>query len=962
MYPKVSKQLTKFFLLFLLLKLTSGNLFAQNPTPPFPIDETWLAIEDQLEQQESDTALYFIILMVREECGQNFECLNEKYLAIMWHFERKSNFFSAIYINNELAKECRRRAKKYEEGQMYYHAFRYYGALNNQKLAAFHLEKALKLNEEIGNQKEVRKMQRLRLEKKFNTQDKKEVLKEMEILHREYISHGESGPAISLLIRMIHHAKSAREYDKMLEYLNSVEKALFVDSLKVTGYEYAQFYKGKAEYVRMNKDYDSALFYYQKSLEANEKLKSEWYKVMVLVSIANMEFERGRLGEAKKYLSKAFSSAETFESHELLEQIYRVESKIAEQEGRYSAALEALKKERFYEKEFDQLGAGFSTENYFLTQEKEKLAAEKENSELQLQLKNSQLRNSIIIIALALVFAVALALAFFNQRKSKNKLAARNELIKKQAAKLRSLDAAKTRFFANVSHELRTPISLIQGPIGTVLKRNQLNYEDRQLLKMARQGGQNLQMLVNEILDLGKMESGKMELTKEPVRAAAFFTQYFAQFESLGYQNGVTYGFESLVSKNLVVLLDREKCRQIVYNLLSNAFKFTTQGDSVKVDLKIEENKLYLSVSNTGKGIHPNDLPHVFDRYFQTSRPDASAAGGTGIGLALCKEYVHLFGGNISVESQVGKGTQFKIEFPVEMVENAALVEDLSNELALEYKHVKEKPDQFVQSTTATSPVISDTEKPTILVVEDNLELQAYIQIVLQEHYKVLLAENGQAALDKLAAANQIDLIISDLMMPVMDGYQLLEKLKDDKATQQLPVIMLTARAEKDDRLKALRIGVDDYLTKPFDEEELLARINNLLANQSMRKEAAVEEEKRIGTVPQGLPEEDREWLHSFETYLQQHLSNNHLSVLMLADEFAMSMSTLLRQLKRLTGLTPQKYLMEVRLEKARQLLAKGRYGSVSIVAREVGYNDVRNFSKSFKNRFGKSPSDLISA
>ena len=377
----------------------------------------------------------------------------------------------------------------------------------------------------------------------------------------------------------------------------------------------------------------------------------------------------------------------------------------------------------------------------------------------------------------------------------------------------------------------------------------------------------------------------------------------------------------------------------------------------------MEGGHLQLEVSDTGKGIHPTDLPHVFDRYFQTNRRDAPASGGTGIGLALCQEYAKLFGGNIAVESTLGKGTNFIVTFPLEMTEEHVVEEDLSNELAFEYKDVKEKPDQLILPTAAPSPSAMDSKKPTVLVVEDNAELQQYIQLVLKEHYQVALAENGQAALNRIDKNGHPDLIISDLMMPVMDGYQFLEKLKDEPATQQIPVIMLTARAEKDDRLRALRMGVDDYLTKPFDEEELIVRIGNLLANQSARQEALVEEEKEKGeVVAAGFSEMDKKWLDSIEQYLQQHLDNNHLSIIMVADEFAMSMSTLLRQLKRLTGLTPQKYLLEMRLEKARRLFEERRFGSVSRVAREVGYNDVRNFSKSFKNRFGKKPSEFIIA
>ena len=950
--PKTTQILFSTCLFWLCINF---GLSAQNLTPPFPEDETWKAIEEQLEQQESDTALFFVISLIREKCGDSFECLNKNYLATSWHFERQSNYFGGIYVSYELAKVCKKWGELDHEARAVFNSFRYYNVLGNLKLAAIHLEKALKIYEASGNQVGYRKLKRIRLEINFQTNGSKELLEEMEALYQEYISSGDIKSSVTFLIRMIGHAKLVLEYDKMHTYINTVEQALFVDSVKVTGHEYLLFYTNKAEYANIVKDYETASFYYQKALEANETFESKWSEVDIFISMAGMEYKQGRLIRAKKHLDKALSIANTFEPQDLLKRIYQLRSEIAEEEGRYFSALQDMKKEQSYYTNFKKKGEGFSSENYFLTQEKEKLATEKENSELQLQLKNSQLRNSIITIALVLFLAAALTLAFFNLRKSKKELSVQNELITEQAARLRTLDAAKSRFFANVSHELRTPISLIRGPIKTLLKRKELKNEEVELLQMANQGSQNLQLLVNEILDLGKMESGKMELVKSPVQLSTYFSQYFSQFESLGYQKGIAYDYETFIPKKTTALLDKEKCRQLVFNLLSNAFKFTPPSGSIKVVLKMENSQLHLTVSDTGKGIHPTDLPHVFDRYFQTNRPDAPATGGTGIGLALCQQYAQLFGGEISVESTLGKGTVFKVMFPVEITKDLLPEEDLSNELAYGFKHVKERPDQLpIHTEQATR-----SEKPSVLVVEDNADLRAYIQLVLKDHYQIALAENGQTALDHIAANGHPDLILSDLMMPVMDGYQFLEKLKDDPSTQQIPAIMLTARAEKDDRLKALRIGVDDYMTKPFDEEELLVRIGNLLSNQSVRRKGAIEEELLVGKATDGHSEMDREWLGSFELYVRQHLSNSQLSVIQLADEFAMSKSTLLRQLKRLTGLAPQKYLSEIRLDAARQLLAEQRFRSVARVAQEVGYNDVRGFSKIFIKRYGKRPSEI---
>ncbi|MFM9947833.1 MAG: ATP-binding protein [Saprospiraceae bacterium] len=590
----------------------------------------------------------------------------------------------------------------------------------------------------------------------------------------------------------------------------------------------------------------------------------------------------------------------------------------------------------------------------------EKKVQQIEEQTLALQLKNNQLRYSAIVAFLILLLAAGLSISFYKQRQDKKILAEQNTLIREQSEELKTLDAAKSRFFANVSHELRTPITLMLGPVSTLLKEAQLNEKQNRLLQMAHRSGKELQELVSEILDLQKLEMGKMELYLQPTGLVAFFRNNFAQFDSLAQRKQIDFSFNIEVPKELAAGIDQAKCRQIMNNLLSNAFKFTPEGGRINAGLSYNDGILQFVVSDSGPGIHPDDLPHVFNRFFQTSRPDKPAEGGTGIGLALCREYARLFGGDVEVESRLGEGTVFRVAFPVKMVDAAPPVE---------VEHYTEKV--FVPNPGVVkngSPLLlSDETKPTILVVEDNPELQDYIRLLLSEKYHVLTADNGQVAMDWLkvdgsrppTVHRQPSLILSDLMMPVMDGYQLLERLKSDDATRHIPVIMLTARAEAKDKLKALRIGVDDYLLKPFDEEELLARIENLLKNQAARRMMPPIEPELAPNEPI-QSQADHEWLAAFEGYVRQNSTSDTLSIPLLAEEFAMSSSTLLRQLKRLTGLSPAQYLQEFRLNKARQLLENRTYNSTSRVAAEAGYTDARSFSRSFRKRFGKLPSELL--
>ncbi len=575
----------------------------------------------------------------------------------------------------------------------------------------------------------------------------------------------------------------------------------------------------------------------------------------------------------------------------------------------------------------------------------------------------------LILMGILLMSGIFL---FFRQREKSLKaqsnrleriVGERTATIEKQKEALQSLDELKSKFFANVSHELRTPLTLISGPIETLLKENGLTQKQSQLLRMAGQGGENLKNLVSEILDLGKLEVGKMGLNLSPTQLASFFNHYCTQFESLAAHQEITYVMEVWVEKQSA-LIDREKCRQIIFNLLSNAFKFSSFGGKIAVRIKLEKGELSIQVADSGKGIHPDDLPHIFDRYFQTNQKEQAASGGTGIGLAICREYTRLFGGSIAVDSKLEEGSTFKVQFPVEVIDAASgMVSEAAFEDDIDF--AKEKSD--LPATSVAPPVVSVEKQPhpTILLVEDNTQLQEYIRVVLQDEYLIIVADNGQAALDIIEAkkANSgneapIDLILSDLMMPVMDGYQLLEQLKRSAATRQIPTIMLTARGGTDDRLKALRIGVDDYLTKPFDEEELKIRIQNLLQNHTARQEAITE--ISLQTNDPHLSQIDQELLNGLEAFVQKHISNTSLSVIMIADEFAMSESTLLRQLKRLTGLSTQKYISEIRLHEARNLLERRRYNSIKRVAVEVGFTDVRIFSRNYKTRFGKLPSDFI--
>jgi CheY-like chemotaxis protein/nitrogen-specific signal transduction histidine kinase len=549
----------------------------------------------------------------------------------------------------------------------------------------------------------------------------------------------------------------------------------------------------------------------------------------------------------------------------------------------------------------------------------------------------------------------------------------RTATISAQAEELRTLDKIKSRFFANVSHELRTPLTLILSPIQTVLKRNQLTNKDYTYLSTAQRNSKRLLRLINEILDLTKLESGKLEVQNSTVVLYNFLKKIIASFESHAETQQIQLHFQYQLPNHIQVALDAKKTEIIIINLLSNALKFTPIKGKVTLSVKSEANNLQFIVKDTGRGIHPDDLPHIFNRFYQTKNKNTAAEGGTGIGLALSQEFAKLMDGALMVESELFKGSIFTLVIPKVEVLKSLGDEDY---IAIQEEETDEKEEK-------TLPIISNKNenRPTLLLVEDNHDLQNFIKSILEEKYNVITANNGKEALEQLGVTNSElhnnnsvnprensshpvirypQLILSDIMMPIMDGYQLLETLKSSKDYRHLPVIILTARAAQDDKLKALRIGVDDYLLKPFDEEELLVRIENLITNSKNRSVLQVADIPKVTKNTSIQNEEDLEWLATVEDAVLAGMSNFDYSVNDLINTLPHNRWQLNDRLKSVTGLTARQYIQEVRLTKARQLLENREVSAVKTAVYSVGMKDTKYFTRLFKKRFGRTPSSFL--
>ncbi|MCK6693290.1 MAG: response regulator, partial [Thermoanaerobaculia bacterium] len=539
------------------------------------------------------------------------------------------------------------------------------------------------------------------------------------------------------------------------------------------------------------------------------------------------------------------------------------------------------------------------------------------------------------------------------------------EKLEKQAGELRELDRLKTRFYANVTHELRTPLTLMLGPLHSVLKNWRGDLEHFKLLGIVRENGQKLLDLISELLDLGKLDANRMTLEYRPVAIGSLLGRLVAQFDSHAQYLGIRLNCQCDLPAERVVRLDAKKFATVLNNLLSNALKFTPAGGGVQVELSEQAGKVLLAVRDTGPGIHPDDLPYIFDRYFQTKRADAPLMGGTGIGLALCAELTRLCGGRIWAESSLGAGSVFWVEWPALQAETPGGSAEPAWEMELPQKSKTRQASFDIPESDPVRTGAGPADSPVrILVAEDNPDLQSYLRHLLAPEYDVILTRNGEEALAALNNVSRhtekdfrdgVDLIISDIMMPRLDGFQLLERLKNDDHYRHIPLIMLTARTDIRDKLRALRAGVDDYLTKPFDEEELLARVRNLVRRQKSRQEAVAGQE-----VEYRLSRADAEWLSHLETWTRANLHDEFLSVSAMARQAALSERQLLRRMRELTGLSPQQYIGEMRLQQARETLEQGAFHTVAEAAYAAGFGNAKAFTRAYRERFGRLPSSYF--
>jgi signal transduction histidine kinase/DNA-binding response OmpR family regulator/ligand-binding sensor domain-containing protein len=524
--------------------------------------------------------------------------------------------------------------------------------------------------------------------------------------------------------------------------------------------------------------------------------------------------------------------------------------------------------------------------------------------------------------------------------------------LKHRAEHLSELDNLKTRFFTNISHEFRTPITLIQGPLKEMYDKA-LNKEERSTVGIMLRNAQRLSKLINQLLDLSKLEAGKMALHASKVELVQFLREIAASYESLAANKNIKYFFYPEVAE-LMVYIDVEKMEKVVHNLLSNAFKFTKENGEVILYLKAEESHCNIIVKDTGIGIPSDQLNKVFDRFHQVDSSQTRSYEGSGLGMALAKELVELHHGMIRVESTEGKGTTFTVTL--------RLGKDHLNTHEIIEREDRRKSDPSIEETFM-SPEQTDaktaesTEVPILLIAEDNADMRQYICKIFSDQYQIHEATNGKEGLQK-ANDSIPDLIISDVMMPEMDGYKFCESIKTNEQTSHIPVILLTAKADRDSRIAGLETGADDYLAKPFDAEELKVIVRKRIEERRKIRERF---SKEITLEPKqiAITSFDEKFLKKVMAVIEDHMSDESFSIDDLSREAGYSNMHFYRKIKALAGETPSQFLRTIRLKRAAELL-RAKSDNVTQIAYSVGFNSLSYFNKCFKEQFGVTPGHYV--
>lgn len=563
----------------------------------------------------------------------------------------------------------------------------------------------------------------------------------------------------------------------------------------------------------------------------------------------------------------------------------------------------------------------------------------------------------LVFVVLLIVVCAAAIYAFITRTRINQQLKASMDEQNRMTTEMEEMTQTQLQFFTNVSHELRTPLTLIAGPTEQLLEDPAVHGVQRTMLEMVQRNTRILIQLVGEILDFRKVQNNKAELHLNRFYLQHELTTWTEDFRTVAARRGITIRVDvSGVEDDAVLIADRDKMEHMYFNIMSNALKYTPDGGCITTTLLHHDHCYTLRIADTGKGIPTEELPHLFERFYQAK----GAIGGTGIGLSLVKAYIDMHRGSVHAESVEGKGTTFVIELP----DSQPGYDPAKDAPAATQAEKGLVDDNYIATDTTAQEAAEritnaedfDAERPLVLIIDDNNGMRAYLRSILQDKYNVSEATNGEQGLEK-ARREVPKLVVCDVMMPVMDGLEFTKRLKEDTATSHIPVVLLTARSLSEQRKEGYDTGADSYITKPFSGQVLLSRIENLLRSRIMLR-SVFAGDKRETEEEAKLNEADKTFVGRLRTAIQEHLGDSDFSVERLGEEIGLSRVQLYRKVKALTGQTPVELLRKARLTKARLLLEKTEK-NVSEIAYEVGFTSPSYFNKCFKDEFDINPSSL---
>ncbi len=697
--------------------------------------------------------------------------------------------------------------------------------------------------------------------------------------------------------------------------------------------------------------YPKALEYGNRALKLQEELNILTDMLVCLETMADIYLKMEDFDQAITYSNRALGMIEDEKKYNDLAIIHEVAYQAYQSKGDYEKAFGHLNN---YMMAMDSLyNVEKSTEMANLTSvhdlkekesENELLRLNQELDEATIQRQNYLIAGAALVIVILVLLAVIIYRASLQRRKMSTHLATLNEQLNVSNEKLETLNEYRTRLFANINHDFRTPLTLIKGYTDQILtnKDNFLTQSTESDLKNLRKNTAMLTQMTSEINNLLLLEEGRLELNWSEIRLLPMLQLITQMFDSRMVQEGKTLQLDPQIEDDLTLKADKLYFNKILFNLISNAIKHTRKGDRILVIASLKGNEILLEISDTGEGIDPAHLPHIFDRFYQVPDQPYARQEGFGIGLSLVKELVTLHGGQIDVKSVKGEGTKFKVTLPLNLDQTTIEESDDPGEASI-FMELGDMPEP------SRKVYIPHQKENTLLIVDDHEEIRSYIGSILSQDHNLVFAGHGQQALEVLSN-HKIDLIITDLMMPWLDGFELIDQLSKDESLQNIPVMVVSARTSEIDKQKVLKAGVNDFITKPFEAEDLRKRVNNRIKDKANIKSNAwqiiASDKDLTSNVEQSI-------LKKIHQLIIDRIDDPNLTVEDVAHEINASRSKTFRLIKELTNQTPKAYIKDIRLTYVHELIRQRKIKNASEGARAVGMLNPTEFKQQYESKFG---------